>query len=541
MQPSQIGRYRVQFIRLRIMASFALAFMLASVARAADVPRIIDPATKKHYVDDFNATEIEPPVVARQVAGQPSLMGKFLVPNAQAWDWMVRNVPMLDCPDEDIQEIYYYRWWTYRSHIKHINRSPYIVLTEFWERENPVSSAVGHHIMEGRWAQDPTILNEYIMYWLSSRSGTTQAADGHNFSSWTIWAAYQRYLVNGDKAFITGMLDDFLADYLRWERERLAPNGLYWQRESQDAMEESINGSRVAQYRRPTISSYMYGNALAIAAIARLAGRAELAIGYEAKAASIKKAMQEILWDPFARFFKVQWPDGYLGSFREEIGFVPWYFELPDKNRGYETAWAQLLDPQGFAAPFGITTAERRAPGFRTHGSGNGCEWDGAVWPFSTAHTLTALANVLNDYTQSIITKEDYLSAVHMYAKSQHKGGQPYIGEYLDEKTGQWLRNDLERGRHYNHSTYCDLIINGLIGVRPQADGTLEVNPLVPPGKWSFFCLDNVLCRGRTLSIIWDKTGRRYNKGAGFTLLVDGKSFAHASNLKRIKADMDQK
>jgi hypothetical protein len=143
-------------------------------------------------------------------------------------------------------------------------------------------------------------------------------------------------------------------------------------------MEESINGSRMAQYRRPTISSYMYGNALAIAAIARLAGKADLAAGFEAKAASIKKSVHEILWDPFARFFKIQWPDGYLGSVREEIGFVPWYFKLPDQSKGYEVAWAQLLDPQGFTAPFGITTAERRAPGFRTHGSGHGCEWDGA-------------------------------------------------------------------------------------------------------------------------------------------------------------------
>jgi hypothetical protein len=111
----------------------------------------------------------------------------------------------------------------------------------------------------------------------------------------------------------------------------------------------------------------------------------------------------------------------------KKIGFVPWYFELPDKRKGYEVAWAQLLDLQGFAAPFGITTAERRAPGFRTHGSGHGCEWDGAVWPFSTAHTLTALANALNDYPQSVVTKDEYLSALRTYAKSQHTDGQPTL------------------------------------------------------------------------------------------------------------------
>jgi hypothetical protein len=82
------------------------------------------------------------------------------------------------------------------------------------------------------------------------------------------------------------------------------------------------------------------------------------------------------------------------------------------------------------------------------------------------------------------------------------------------------------------------VVINGLIGVRPQADDTVEVSPLVPPGKWDFFCPDNVLYRGRILSVIWDKTGRRYNKSAGLTLLVDGKTVAHAVNLQRIKGNL---
>jgi hypothetical protein len=49
---------------------------------------------------------------------------------------------------------------------------------------------------------------------------------------------------------------------------------------------------------------------------------------------------------------------------------------------GYEDAWKEVLDPNGFKATFGLTTAERRHPKFRLHGVG-GCEWDGAVWPFA--------------------------------------------------------------------------------------------------------------------------------------------------------------
>jgi hypothetical protein len=486
----------------------------------ADAPaRIVDPAAEKHYVDGFNKAD-------------PNEKPVNLIPNAESWNWMVENVPLLDCPDKGIEEMYYFRWWSLRKHIKHIKASQYICLTEFLQWENPVSSAVGHHVMEGRWIHDNKIFDQDLLYWL--RGDTGKPFDQHRFSSWTIWAAYQRYLVNGDKQFIVGMLDDFVRDYSWWEKDHLAPNGLYWQKESADAMEESINGSRQAEFRRPTISSYMYGNALAIAQVAKLAGKPEMASTYEAKAASIKKAVQEILWDPQAQFFKQQWPDGYLGSFREEIGYVPWYFELPDKNKGYEAAWAQLKDPEGFLAPFGITTAERRAPGFRTHGSGHGCEWDGAVWPFSTSHTLSAMANLLDDYPQNVVTKEDYLQQLQTYAKAQHLNGRPYIGEYQDETTGRWLRDDLERGRSYNHSTFCDLVINGLIGIRPHADDVVEVSPLVPEGKWDYFCLDNVLYHGQTLAIVWDKTGQKYGKGAGLTILANGKPIAHAAELTRI-------
>jgi Mannosylglycerate hydrolase MGH1-like glycoside hydrolase domain len=42
------------------------------------------------------------------------------------------------------------------------------------------------------------------------------------------------------------------------------------------------------------------------------------------------------------------------------FGYTPWYFNRPDA--GYEQAWKQLMDPNGFYAPFGPATAEREHP-----------------------------------------------------------------------------------------------------------------------------------------------------------------------------------
>src|SRR5262249_36281677 len=154
------------------------------------------------------------------------------------------------------------------------------------------------------------------------------------------------------------------------------PSGLFWQFDVRDAMEESISGSRTKKNVRPTINSYMFGNAQAIAAIARLASRDDVATTFAAKAAALRKLTEDTLWNADAKFFEVKLEDHTFSNAREEIGFIPWYFELPEKNHGYEAAWAQLTDEQGFRAPLGITTAERRHPQFRSHGVG-GCEWDG--------------------------------------------------------------------------------------------------------------------------------------------------------------------
>jgi hypothetical protein len=295
-------------------------------------------------------------------------------------------------------------------------------------------------------------------------------------------------------------------------------------------MEESISGSRTQKHLRPTINSYMFGNARAIAAIARLAGKEDVAREFDLKAAELKRLTQTTLWDRAAKFFKVRKENGALSDAREAIGFIPWCFNLPDA--GYEEAWAQLTDPEGFRAPHGITTAERRHPQFRSHVTGT-CEWDGAVWPFATSQTLVALANVLRNYKQSVVTPQDYFDAFLTYARCHRRNGKPYIGEYLDETTGQWIKGD-ERSRYYNHSTFADLLITGVIGLRPRADDIVEVHPLLPDGKWDWFCLDGVSYHGHRLTILWDVSGKRYGRGAGLQVFADGKLIAQSSRLERV-------
>lgn len=490
---------------------------------------ILRPDSFKHYVSYFNSMEDENVV--------------NLISNAQSWTWMKENIPLFECPDKAFEEIYYYRWWTFRKHIKQTPDG--VVLTEFIlpvghaGKYNTISCGLGHHINEGRWLHNQKYLNDYILFWFRKSEGLlTENNHGpqkhfHKYSGWHMDSLYNRYLVHQDKEFLVDLLSDLVSDYEKWEQEKLLDNGLFWQYDVRDGMEESISGSRNTKNARPTINSYMHANAKAISKIAEMAGMTDVALEYANKAAKLKSLIQNMLWDDKAKFFKVRLENGELSDAREAIGFIPWYFNLPDS--GYEQAWTQLIDPEGFSAPYGITTAERRHPKFRSHGVGT-CEWDGAVWPFATSQTLVAMANLLNNYEQSYVTRGDYFNALKTYAKSQHKNGKPYIGEYLDEKTGYWLKGNSERSRYYNHSTFCDLVITGLVGLRPRADKIIEVSPLLPSNTWDWLCLDNILYHGRLITILWDKTGKKYGKGSGLRIFADSKEIIHSDTLKKVIA-----
>lgn len=517
----------VRYLLLPLQTT-ALVLLLSSGARAQ--PAVLNPSDFAHYIAKFNSLD--------------STESDLVIPNANAWQWIVANVPLFNCPDSQFEETYYFRWWTFRKHIKQTPQG--FVITEFLTpvrhagKFNTISCALGHQLAEGSWISDERPLNEYTKFWFHSGPNGQPAPHFHKFSSWAAAAIRNRYLVNGDRAFIVGLLDDLVADYTGWEAERLGPEGLFWQFDVADGMEESISGSRTRKNLRPTINSYMAANAQSIAYIARLAGRTDIANDYDQKATTLRKKLIDKLWDPEAQFFKVRFEDGALSDAREAIGYIPWMFNLAKPEQAM--AWKQLTDPAGFAAPRGLTTAERRHPDFRTHGTGR-CEWDGAVWPFATSQTLNGLINLLRGPAQPFITKKDFFGALHTYALAHRKDGKPYIGEYYDELTGNWLITGPKeaRSRDYNHSTFCDLVIRGLVGIVPRDDDVVEIDPLIPQSTWDWFCLDNVPYHGRTLAITWDRTGDHYHRGAGLTVWVDGKELARSPALGRLTAKMPAK
>ena len=485
----------------------------------------------KHYVDYFNRMEPEGIVQA--------------IPNAQSWEWIQQNAPLFDCPDRDFEELWYFRWWTLRKHIRQTPvgyaMTEFLVQRSYADKYNLIASGVGHHIHESRWLRDSTWLDQAMHTWFFGNEGNPMAKIG-KYSSWIAHSLWQRYLTDGRREWLISMLPSLEWEYNEWESTHTREGGLYWQEDVRDAMEETISGGRKKKYLRPSINAYMYGNAMAIGNICSLAGLSSKAKTYYDKAAELREKVHQKLWNTNHSFFETHRIDS-SSNVREAIGFMPWYTHMAKDEPRYSTAWLFCADPKHFSAPYGQTTAERCHPQFRTHGVGK-CEWDGAVWPFATSQTLTALANFINDYPVGVAEFRNsgtaksldslYFAELEKYVQSQHMRGKPYIGEYLDETTGYWLKGDQERSRYYNHSTFNDLIITGLCGLRPRSDGIVEVNPLLPDGKWEYFCLDNIRYHGHNLTIVYDRDGSRYHMGRGLRVLVDGRLKGERADLGKL-------
>src|SRR4051812_17306978 len=109
----------------RLVALAVGASFISCCAPAA--PVVLGPDALLRHVEHFNTMEDEPIV--------------NLVPNAAAAAWLQANIPLFECPDREVEEIYFFRWWALR---KQLRRAPddALVFTEFINRTDPISSAL---------------------------------------------------------------------------------------------------------------------------------------------------------------------------------------------------------------------------------------------------------------------------------------------------------------------------------------------------------------------------------------------------------------
>ena len=425
------------------------------------------------------------------------------IDNAHAAQWLEENVPVFSCSDRQMEQIYNFRWWTFRKHVKTCPEG--YIFTEFlpdvsWAGPyNAINSTAGFHVREARWLRHrDRYVPDYLRFWLKG-SGAL-----YSYSCWIGAAVRDDAEAIGDVSLAVELLEPLVVFYRKTEAEHLHESGLYWSIDDRDGMEYSISGNGL----RPTLNSYMISCAEAIVWIAEKCGREDLVREFTEKAKSIREKMDQMLWDSRDGFYKTL-PVESISSpllYRrpedvplehnvlEEVGYIPWMFNIPDET--HSCAFRYLLSERCFKAPYGPTTADRSHPRYRFEHP-HECLWNGPSWPLATSQTLVAAGRLLKRFPENgTFTKKDWTDLFSTYASchwlTRDDGTRvPWIDENLDPDTGEWLARSIlesrgwpeylggyERGKDYNHSEFCDLVITGICGVTPRADDVLELRPL---------------------------------------------------------------
>ena len=165
------------------------------------------------YVADFNANDEE--IYIQEFE------------NSEAEQFLLENIPFFECPDKELEKTYYFRWWTYRRHVKATPEG--YVISEFipdvpWAgKYNAICCPGMHQFAEGRWLRDSQYLSDYAAYWCREKK------DARRYSFPIAYSFLEFYKAHPDMEFIRKSYPELKEIYAGWEESHWDEQaGMFW-------------------------------------------------------------------------------------------------------------------------------------------------------------------------------------------------------------------------------------------------------------------------------------------------------------------------
>jgi glycogen debranching enzyme len=194
-----------------------------------------------------------------------------------------------------------------------------------------------------------------------------------------------------------------------------------------------------------------------------------------------------------------------------------------------------LLNSREFWTEYPVPSVSIDDPYFDAEPSWKGkrhsCPWSGRTWPMTNSHIVDALARA-----GRMLDPKMRMHAVELMNRfitmmfHDRDVNRPNCYEHYNPHTGQ--PSEYRGYDDYQHSWVVDLIIKHVVGLLPQDDDTLVVDPL--PFGLDEFTLDNVKYRGHDVRIVW-RAHQSDGEPIGLTVYVDGKQAAHSDMTESLK------
>lgn len=490
------------------------------------------------------------------------------------WEDFMARVPEFSCSHPMLDRAWVYRWFIMRhctaypafGNLRHavmyegrshrMNKTPFV--SKGWEFSKLIPLSTSLHVTDYRWNEDHETAREFLRSFFDSadENGIPRSTVTNDYlaayANYGVWAVYQLYLVDGDKAF----LEEVLPAMKAYIQGHIKVHG-----DPEDALQIEYTHSRTGKEYQPSYwyfhnypmnpkdkstytplkrvdrSVYHYLNTKGLAAICRILGDPDQKT-YEELAKRIAGDINRKMWDEETHFYyDLHYQTDEKAMVKNIVGFYPYWAEITNDEK--LPGLIYLMDPEQFDTGNAFPSVSKENPVYSPDGGWqgnfikgrNGCVWDGPSWPYTTAIALSALGKQSQKHEHRY--DRDFWRFFRQYTNQHFRDGdveRPYLVEHYNPESGERLSDEVD----YNHSYWIDLVVTFVAGVDVEEDRII-VDPLRLGLKW--FRLDNLRIRGHRYTVSWSEGKDRAEAPKGFRILRDGEKIYEGDTLERVEIE----
>jgi hypothetical protein len=450
------------------------------------------------------------------------------------WETHFTRAPRLRCDDPYIEKYLDYRWYGLRLNAVDYGRPPLRHPCVF-EGVNPgwfrhaISYSAPVLARDARWLHDPALARGCVLNFLESQepdgfipgallTRKAERAWHGGLMYHADWGGAVRAIheIHPDRDFLKACHRP-LARYAEWfDRVRDADNtGLYDVCDQAETGQEYMSrylfvDARADEWgpiRLKGVDATVYVHELqrSLAWLAAALGKTEESRAWHQRAERTVTGVREKMWDErFQKFCDVNPHDGQRSPVKVLTDFYPFLTRIAT-SRHLVAIRRHLLDPRSFWTQWPAPSTALDEPLADAYGRWKGkrmiCPWNGRTWLMTNSHIADVLAGAalrldasLEPYAVAFLTRTIQMLYVDRDLQ------RPTSCEYYNPLTGQppYFRGVDD----YMHSNINDLIIRWVAGLRPQANGTIVVQPL--QFGLERFELDDCVVAGKPVSVKWN-------------------------------------
>ena len=97
----------------------------------------------------------------KDIVDRDAVFARYNWWDSRDFGWYEDRIPFVETPDNQINEVYYYRWEVLKTHLTYGSPETGYLFTEFMDRPfwsgtyGGISCPLGHQLTEVRWMKDP--------------------------------------------------------------------------------------------------------------------------------------------------------------------------------------------------------------------------------------------------------------------------------------------------------------------------------------------------------------------------------------------------